>query len=192
MPSPILNLLAIDPGDVHQGVSYFEIDIAGPTVEEFLASPGEGGVPTLRRHWTRDLSRQNLLDLVETASVDAIVVEEFRLYPDMARQQGYSDFKTSKVIGVLEFIAYKRGLPCYIQGASLKKKARRIGERLGFPGKERWIGTGRGRYWGWDFDGPSQHERDATAHGTWWAFRNADSPIYEMDSKQKARLEVAS
>lgn len=175
---PITNFLAIDPGDVHQGTAYFELDCRyNPETEV--------GDWTLIRHWTRDLSRAGLLKLVETADVGALVVEEFRLYPEMARQQGYSDFKTSKMIGVLEYIGEQRDTKVYLQGAGLKRKARRIGERLGFPGKERWIGTGRGRYWGWDFDGPSQHERDATAHGTWWAFRNEGSPVFELDYKGK-------
>lgn len=161
----IRNFLPIDPGDVHQGVSYFEIECELP------------GNWTLWRHWTRDLNRKGLFELLETAALDAVMLEEFRLYPEMARNQGYSDFKTSQIIGAVVYICESRGIPVYLQGASLKKKARRIGEDLGFPGKERWIGTGRGRYWGWDFEAPSQHERDATAHGVYWAFNHEDSPI---------------
>ena len=176
--SPILNFLVIDPGDVHQGTVYFEIDI----------SRAEGA--SLNRFWTRDLSRAKLIKLVEEASIDALIVEEYRLYPEMAREQGYSDFATSKIIGVIEYLAEVRGIPLFMQGASVKKRARRIGERAEFPGKVRMLGHGRGRYRGWDFDGPSQHERDATAHGVWWAFRNRDSAVFEMDLKKTCRLEV--
>lgn len=180
MSTPVLNFLAIDPGDVHQGVAYFEIDI----------SMVEGR--TVKRWWTRDLTRASLIKLVEEASIDALVVEEFRLYPELAREQGYSDFKTPKIIGVLEYLAEVRCIPVYGQGASLKRKARRIGERSGFPGKMRMLGSGRSRYRGWDFEGPSQHERDATAHGVWWAFRNADSLVRDMDLKRECRLEVGT
>lgn len=178
MLTPVLNFLAIDPGDKHQGVAYFEIDI----------SVGEGR--SVKRWWTRDLSRASLIKLVEDASVDALVVEEFRLYPEMAREQGYSDFATPKMIGVLEYLADVRNIPIYLQGASLKRKSRRIGERSGFPGKVRMLGAGRSRYRGWDFDGPSQHERDATAHGVWWAFRSENSLVRDMDLKRECRLEV--
>jgi hypothetical protein len=171
LSTPILNFLSIDPGDVHQGTAYWEIDW------HYNGSTGE---PTLIRHWTRDLKRDTLLKLVEDASVDALVVETFVLYPWMAREQGYSDFPTVKVIGVLEFIAERRGIPIFIQGADVKKRARRIGERMGFPGSVRMLGSGRNKYLGWDFQGPSQHERDASAHGVWWAFKHQASSIYNQ------------
>lgn len=173
---PITNFLAIDPGDIHQGVAYFEIDIS--------LEVGS----TLRRFWTRDLKRDALLRLVEDASIDALVVETFVLYPWMAREQGYSKFPTVKVIGVLEYIAELRGLPIFIQGADVKKKSRRIGERLGFPGSIRMIGSARGKYRGWDYDGPSQHERDATGHGVWWAFEHPASIIRGQHRTGQCRL----
>lgn len=185
LATPILNFLAIDPGDVHQGTGYFEIDISYDVEEQ-------KGKPTLVRHWTRDLNSVKLFKLVEEASVDALVIEEYRLYPELAREQGYSDFQTSQNIGVLKYICDQRGIPYFMQGASIKKKARRIGERLEFPGSIRMIGTGRGRYRGWDFGGPSQHERDATAHGVWWAFNHHASPIKDAHYKQQCRLIVGA
>lgn len=174
----VLNYLSIDPGDVHQGTAYFEIDL----------SINDGHC--LKRWWTRDLDRKSLIKVVEEADVNAIVIEAYRLYPELAREQGYSDFPTVKVIGVVEYIAELRGIEVFVQGADVKKRARRIGERGGMPGKERMLGAGRGRYRGWDFDGPSQHERDATAHGVWWAFRNKNSLLSDLDLKRECRMEV--
>jgi hypothetical protein len=168
--SPILNYLAIDPGDVHQGTAYFEVDFA-------YNAETQQGDPSLICHWTRDLKRTSLLKLVEDAHIDALIVEAYVLYPWMAREQGYSDFPTVKVIGVLQYICELRGIPCFIQGADVKKKARRIGERGQFPGAIRMLGTGRNRYRGWDFHGPSQHERDAIAHGVWWSFNHPVSKL---------------
>lgn len=179
--SPILNFLSIDPGDVHQGTAYFEIDIA------YNAETGRGE-PSLICHWTRDLNRAKLLTLVEEASIDALVVEKYVLYPWMAREQGYSDFPTVKVIGVLEYIADVKGIPIFIQGADIKRKSRRIGERSGFPGAIRMIGTGRQRYRGWDYLASSQHERDAIAHGVWWAFRHPASSIRNKDLHRECKL----
>lgn len=183
--APILNFLSIDPGDVHQGIGYFEIDWT-------LNVETNETEPTLWRHWTRDLDRATLFELAETADVDAFIIEAFRLYPELAREQGYSEFLTPQTIGVLRYIARRRHIPYFIQGADVKKKARRIGERLGFPGSIRMLGSGRYRYRGWDFQGPSQHERDATGHGVWWAFNHPKSSVNGLHHKRKCRLEIAS
>ena len=172
----VSNFLVIDPGDVHQGTGYFEIEL---TPE-----------PALVRCWTRDLNRETLEDLVESAELDAIVMEEFRLYPELAREQGYSNFPTVEVIGSIRYIARRRGIPYFLQGTSLKKKARRIGERLGCPGGMRMLGAGRNRYRGWDFNGPSQHERDATAHGVWWAFNNDLSSVKGLHYKRECEVKL--
>lgn len=172
----VSNFLVVDPGNIHQGTAYFEIELA----PEFA----------LVRHWTRDLNRETLEDLVESAELDAIVMEEFRLYPELAREQGYSNFPTVEVIGSIRYIARKREVPYFVQGTALKKKARRIGERLGCAGGIRMLGAGRNRYLGWDFSGPSQHERDATAHGVWWAFNSDHSPVKGMHYKRECEVRL--
>lgn len=168
MNGPILNLLAVDPGDIHQGVAYFEMDCKyNPETER--------GDWSLILHWTRDLSVDALEELTETASVDAIVIEEFRLYPDKAREQGYSDFKTTQRVAVVDYICRKRGIEFFVQGASIKRLARAYGRRSGlFPHQPRMRD--------WDFNAPSQHERDAIAHGVWWTLKNKRSPMYDLDS----------
>lgn len=158
--------LAMDPGDVHCGTAYL-------TARRLPA-------PILFVHWTRDLKPEAADDLLEAASVDGWAVEAFRLYPELAREQGYSDFPTVQRIGVAKHIARKRGVWCVIQGADIKKKARRIGERIcPSQGSIRMIGTGRGRYRGWDWNAPTQHERDAISHGVWWALNHSGSPLVD-------------
>lgn len=179
--APVLNFLAIDPGDIHQGTGYFEVDIS-------YNDETKTGDPSLICHWTRDLKRAALIKLAEEAHVDAFIVETFVLYPWMAREQGFSDFPTVKVIAVLEYIAEQRGIPCFIQGADVKKKARRIGERGGYPGGIRMLGAGRNRYRGWDFNAPSQHERDAIAHGVWWSFNHPASQLRNTNLNNRCKF----
>ncbi len=163
-----MRLLAIDPGAVHNGLAYFEL------------YPQEH---KLTRWWTRDLSPEALTDFLEqtVTQFDVVVVEEFRLYPELAREQGYSDFPTVEMIGVIKYLCKRANVKVVMQGASIKRKSRRIGERTGFPGKVRSLGAGRNRYTGWDYQAPSQHERDATAHGAWHVFTNESSPAYAQE-----------
>lgn len=181
---PLLHVLAIDPGDIHQGTVYGQLDCK-------FNNDTDVGDWTALRHWTRDLGRYALEDLLWDASVDAFIVEAFVLYPELARAQGYSEFLTSQMIGVVRHVGRRRNIPVYVQGASFKSRARRIGEKLGFPGQEQWIGSGKDKYWGWDFDGPSQHEKDATAHFVWWTFKNKHSLMYDLHLSG-ARLAVAA
>lgn len=168
-----MHLLAIDPGDVHNGVAYLQIrDI------------------DVVRHWTADVSMRTLESLVESANIDMVVIEEFRLYPELAREQGYSDFPTVERIGIVKYIVRKRGLThaAFVQGAGVKRQARRIGERLApEQGKVRMLGSARSRYQGWDYNAKTQHERDATAHGVWFAYRNRLSSAYEADLNKETR-----
>jgi hypothetical protein len=167
-----VQVLAVDPGDRHNGVAAFTI---------------ESG--TLRRNWTRAWRETTLEDHLESCGVDAVVCESFHLYPELAREQGYSTFPTCERIGVVKYIGRKRGIPVTMQEPVIKKKGRRIGERLApYLGSIRTIGTGRSKYRGWDFSAPTQHERDATAHGVWFAFRTKGSPLFELDLKRKVEL----
>lgn len=50
-----------------------------------------------------------------------IAIEEFRLYPDKAALQAYSNMPTSKLIGVLEYIARKQGAQAFLQPADIKR-----------------------------------------------------------------------
>lgn len=172
-----VHFLAIDPGDVHCGVAYCTARV----------EPS----PILFVHWTRDLRPTTLDDLMDSANVSGWAIEAFRLYPELAREQGYSDFPTVERIGVAKYIARKRELWCTVQGAGIKKKSRRIGERIcPSMGSIRMIGTGRGRYRGWDWNAPTQHERDAISHGVWWAFNNSQSPLHDAHLSKERRAVI--
>lgn len=163
-----VHFLAMDPGDVHCGMAYL------------TARQLPGACPVLFVHWTRDLKPDSADDLLDRASVAGWAVEAFRLYPELAREQGYSDFPTCERIGVAKYIARRRSLWCAIQGADVKRRARRIGERIcPSQGTIRRLGSARSHYTGWDWNAPSQHERDAVSHGVWWAFNNRQSPLYD-------------
>ncbi len=170
-----VHFLSIDPGDVHQGVAYATARV-DPT-------------PALWIHWTRDATTESLEHLLETAQVDGCVVESFHRYPEQARNQGYSTFPTVERIGVAKHYARKRDLWVVMQPASMKQDGRRIGERL-VPGAggTRRIQTTRGPRTTWDWNCRSQHERDAVSHAAVWAFRNRQSPLYELDLKRKATV----
>lgn len=116
-----------------------------------------------------------LIGEVNRGELDLIVVESFRLYPQMAREQGYSEFLTPQLIGVIRFIARRRGIPVYLQGASIKKLALQVASsKPDFPLQK--LRGGRT-----DFEGRNQHERDAVAHGFWWAYRSDDSPLVQAE-----------
>lgn len=175
MASP-LGLWAIDPGDKHVGIARMQLT---PSSQH-----------PVRIIWSNEFDPDGLVALLEGAvafsglkgaiqpnqdlddmDIGAIVCEEFRLFPWMARQQGYSSFATVELIGVTRYLTKKAGIPLYLQGASVKKPAVPLGRVAGVPTAK----TSGGRL---DFVGRNQHVRDAIAHGVWWALRNKNSPVY--------------
>lgn len=162
-----MKVLAIDPGHTC-GVAIVRL---GKTVQ----------VPNT----VESVSPGHVVDLLERPTVpgrewDIVIVEEFRLYPWLARSQAFSDFKTVEVIGVIKYLTAKHNLPLYMQQAGIKKEARSLAEDHGWPMVERSLGSGKGKYRGPDFDfRGQQHGRDALAHAVYWAWRNPHSPTYE-------------
>lgn len=182
----MFTLLAVDPGDRHCGLARFKVR-PGSTVDDRWYA---------KLTWSTELTPRQLVAVMESQawpdavladlpeqrpeSIDVLVVEEFRLYPWMAREQGYSDFKTPRLIGKLELVAEWAGIPLYLQGASVKKLSVAASRRLvmdsDLPGDERpeLVKLVSGRY---DFVGRNQHVRDAIAHGWYWLLHNPDSPL---------------
>lgn len=182
-------LMAVDPGDVHCGVARFKV----------LASPWRAKLT-----WSTEMTPDELVSVVEAQAwpdpitvelsdlaperIDLFVVEEFRLYPWMAREQGYSDFKTPRLIGKLEYLADRAHRPLYLQGASVKKtsiaKARRFAADTSDPTLRghtpELVRLTSGRY---DFVGRNQHVRDAIAHGWYWLLHHPDSPLADTNRK---------
>jgi len=115
-----------------------------------------------------------------------LVLEEYRLYPWQARNQGFSDFPVPQSIGVLRYISAQYNIPVTMQKATVKKEARKIAAVRGVPMQVRSLGSGKGAYRGPDFDAAwikglygvrsSQHVRDAMAHLVHWVWTHRDSP----------------
>lgn len=90
-------LLAIDPGDAHVGVAFFNRNADG----EWYCEDAQ--------EWTPDEFEDAYVELVLTNPVPPIVVyERFRLYGDKSAEQTGSEFRTSQMIGVLKFVCRQR------------------------------------------------------------------------------------
>jgi len=127
-----MNYLAIDPGEKHCGMA----EAIGFKENEMMC--GE-------YTWTP----KNLLDYLSDSgcvtNYDAIIIEEFRLYPWTAKSLIWSDMPVCKLIGKIEYICEKNGIKVVFQKASIK--------RLPFVKKEL-----KGKKF------KTQHERDAYMH----------------------------
>lgn len=178
-------LQAVDPGDRHCGVAKFRV--LSPSAPTNRSGAWQAVCETATEY-----DPPGLVALMESAAwpdpvpeelrpepIAVYVVEEFRLYPWMAREQGYSDFKTARLIGKLEYLAQRAARPLFLQGASVKKpavaKAERYAQDLAAPGfGPELVKLTSGRY---DFKGRNQHVRDAIAHGWYWLLTNPHSPL---------------
>jgi hypothetical protein len=158
---PVFRFWSIDPGDVHNALARWVLP---------RDYSGEWRAPQVEQ--VDEYDPGGLIDLVEQGidELDALIVEEFRLYPWLAREQGYSAFRTVEQIGVLKYIARQANVPLVLQGANVKKMALLIARGHGFPLKK--LQGGRE-----DFVANNQHKRDAIAHGVWWAYRGEASPL---------------
>lgn len=162
-------VIAFDPGDAHTG--YAEANVF-PRRIEIVRS--------------QTLTREEAIQKLEGFQVaDIIIIERYQLYPWLARQQGFSEFDTPQLIGVLRYLADKNSprSRLVMQTASVKKKGRQAAFDMGVrPMDLRSLGSGKGGYRGPDFgklrNGSTQHERDAIAHVYYWATTASDS-VYD-------------
>lgn len=171
---------AFDPGDTHTGFA-----------------EGVSSRYGLKVNRTATMLRPQVIDMLQVLSfdnpgpkVDLIVLERYQLYPWMARQQGFSEFETPQLIGVIKYIASLLHVPVVLQTASVKKKGRQLAWDHGIrPMDSRSLGSGKGAYKGPDFgklrDGTTQHERDALAHFYYWALTALDSPYKEAIAQKE-------
>lgn len=156
-PANALRVRSIDPGDKNVGVADLLVWATGAQVAR-------------TRRMDPLQFEQELDDDISSGRIDILVVEAFRLYPKLAREQGYSDFPTPKLIGVIEFLGRKHQVPVHLQGASTKKLAIEVARTNDVALRK--LQSGR-----MDFEGRTQHERDAVAHGIFWAYRGHTSPL---------------
>jgi RNase H-fold protein (predicted Holliday junction resolvase) len=136
-------VLAIDPGEVHCGIAIFE------PAKMVLTKSAYTCVRTL------EVSPADLFRLVEFEPLDVVVIEEFRLYPDKAGVQGYSQLKTVEVIGVVRYLCEREKVELVQQGASIKRVARAQMAARGVPNLATALGKGG-------------HAADAVLHGWWY------------------------
>lgn len=156
---------AVDPGDKHVGVS------AG------LVDRDEVRVLQTWTH-TPDSWIETFTGVLNQKQADLVVCEEFRLYAWKAREQGFSNFPTVELIGVIKYLCRLHGVPLVLQGASTKDMSIKVARAYGVPLTK--LRSGRE-----DFPGRNQHERDSSAHLYWWAFRNESSPIVLAEKEQQ-------
>lgn len=129
-------ILGVDPGDVHTGWAIIERS-GGITTGEWAYVQVAGGV---RGQLERGL--------------DCIAAEQFVLYPGKETEQRWSDFKTVRLLGMIEYLAQLWGVPLYLQGAYIKKPTRRQLAARGI----KQVGSG-------------PHERDAELHARYRQLR---------------------
>lgn len=131
-----ITMLAIDPGEVHCGFAYFR---GNECIEA-----GEWDPPTLLARVEHDVTHD---------VVDEVVIEEFELYPWKSQEQGFSQLRTVRVIGALEYVCARFGRPTLVvvfQKAIIKKPT--VGQNTAR--KYKWVSRGHGG-----------HAKDAETHG---------------------------
>lgn len=108
------DLLAIDPGDVHCGMAWYERNECVHVVE---LEPNQC-VDTVAQWLKTDKAR-------------TLVIEEFRLYPWMADTQSFSTFQTVETIGALKTAArwIAPNIEIHMQPAAIKIPTRKIMQR---------------------------------------------------------------
>lgn len=148
-------ILAIDPGEVHCGMAYFEDDNESwHLVSSWELEPNDC-------EWTafRMITEENL---------DTLIVEEFRLYPWKSEQQAFNQIRTVEVIGVLRFLygrAVELGHECKWkeQGASIKKPTAAIINAKGIKAMK----------------GSNRHMKDAQLHGWYHILHDLEGEAIE-------------
>lgn len=113
------SIIAIDPGEHHNGVALFTI-----------AMDPETGLPECECTFTTEHTPEGLFDNIKVwgamkgnskGAFDVMVVEAFRLYPEKMNSLAYSELRTVEVIGVLRERARQEGVAFVTQPASIKK-----------------------------------------------------------------------
>lgn len=135
-------MIAVDPGDVHVGVAFFET-WGDPTKDE-----GWECVDT--QEMTPEEFEDALLETLLDGDVDILVYEKFFLYEDKAMAQVGSEFRTSQLIGVIRYLwrqqeihasahdqARERGkiLTCELEGMTCADPNRMSGKHVTLVGQ---------------------------------------------------------
>lgn len=114
-------LLAIDPGGIHVGMAMLRRDPAAKL-----------GWNCTRAWEERPDTAANLVaNHTANQTIDLLVVEEWRLYAQNARQKIGNDFPTSQLIGVFKYLCRINGTPICMQPAQMRLAARAAVKRQG-------------------------------------------------------------
>lgn len=100
--------------------------------------------------------------------VNVCVIENFKLFPNKAKQQIYSDMETSRMIGRVEAWAERRDVRLVNQPSSIK------------PNAYAWIGQKP-----LPKSNPLNHQQDANAHFMFWAIKNGRIDMRQLVNKPK-------
>ncbi len=135
-----LNMVSIDPGDIHVGfVSWNQ------------------GVPDHLEEYTPEECCQVIEHLAQTSWLDVVVIEEWRLYPTMTDKMVGSDFPTCQLIGILKYILDGAGIAYHLQPAQAKYPTMGVLRNSRFQLISKRIGA-------------SNHVQDAELHGWYFQF----------------------
>lgn len=96
-PKHDTELIAIDPGDRHVGVAFFSRNADG----EWFCEDAQQLEPEEFEDGFAEL-------ILGTPTPPIVVYERFRLYGDKANEQKGSEFRTSQMIGVIQFVCRQR------------------------------------------------------------------------------------
>jgi hypothetical protein len=134
-----VKIIAVDPGEEHNGVAVF-IDGAC----RFTASVRRDCLFNSLGAWAGLFCRDSL-------RFDAMVVEEFKLYPSKASALSWSTLGTVEIIGALRERCRSEELEFVTQPASIKRATRALVQRRGLA-----------------LLGSDTHARDAELHGYYY------------------------
>ena len=95
-------ILALDPG---KSTGFIVCSVEDNLDSLFILAHG------VLNHW------RGVEELIDNHKPDVIVAEQYRLYPRMASVQAFSTVVAARVLGAIEYIAEKRGIPLFEQPA---------------------------------------------------------------------------
>lgn len=104
-----LSFISIDPGDVHVGWVQWE-----------------NLMPVFLQELTPDECAARLESCLKRKFLDAVVIEDFRLYAKEATVQIGSDMPTCQLIGVIKYITNQNQVDWLMQGAGIKEPTRGV------------------------------------------------------------------
>lgn len=88
--------------------------------DSYLIDPAAGG-------YLRDEAGDEEDRNYEECRIGRVVCEDFRIYPDKARDLSWNPVRTARVIGAITIICHRADIPLVFQPAAIKKAAQAAG-----------------------------------------------------------------